>query len=116
MLIAITELLSQVKNNITQITAPQALTLLTDENSLLIDVREPAEFAQQAVKGAINIPRGLLEMKMLTMHPDENKTIIIHCATSARASLAAEQLQRVGYTNVYAISCQLEAICTCLNN
>ncbi len=111
MLTTIPELISQVKKNITRITAEQAFPLIQQENSLLIDVREPNEVEQQAVVGAVNIPRGVLEMKMLNMYPDENKQIIIHCATSARASLAAEQLQRVGYKNVVVISCKLETIC-----
>jgi phage shock protein E len=111
MLTTIPELLSQVHNNIKLISAEQAFSLMQQKDSLLIDVREPNEVAQQAVNDAVNIPRGLLEMKMLALHPDENKLIIIHCATSARASLAAEQLQRIGYKNVAAISCKLDDIC-----
>ena len=115
MLINIPELLKEVHANITLISAEQAKTVLEQADSLLIDVREPAEFAQQAAENAINIPRGILEMKMLTLYPDEHKTIVIHCATSARASLAAEQLQRIGYKNVSVISCKLETICECMN-
>jgi len=113
MLTSIPELLSKVHKNVTRITAVEALPIVQQADSLLIDVREPAEVEQQAVIGAINIPRGVLEMKMLTLYPDENKLIVIHCATSARASLAAEQLQRVGYKNVSVISCKLETICEC---
>jgi len=109
----IPELLNDVQKNITKITAQQALPLVRENDNLLLDVREPNEVSQQAVLGAINIPRGVLEMKMLAMYPDENKQIIIHCATSARASLAAEQLQRIGYKNVSVISCKLEVICGC---
>jgi len=113
MLMTIPELLNDVQKNITKITAQQALPLVRENDNLLLDVREPNEVSQQAVLGAINIPRGVLEMKMLAMYPDENKQIIIHCATSARASLAAEQLQRIGYKNVSVISCKLEVICGC---
>ncbi len=113
MLMTIPELLNKVQKNITKITAQQALPLVREQGSLLLDVREPNEVSQQAVIGAVNIPRGVLEMKMLTLHPDEHKQIIIHCATSARASLAAEQLQRIGYKNVAVISCNLEVICEC---
>lgn len=113
MLTSIPELLQQVHPHIARITAEQALPMLKQDNSLLIDVREPGEVAQQAVMGAVNIPRGVLEMKMLTLYPDENKLIVINCATSARASLSAEQLQRIGYKNVSVISCKLETICEC---
>ncbi len=50
-------------------------------------------------------------MKMLQMHPDENLAIFIHCATGARATLSAEQLKRVGYKNVWVITCMLDDIC-----
>jgi len=116
MLTSIPELLQQVCPQITRITAEQALPILKQNNSMLIDVREPNEAAQQPVTGSINIPRGILEMKMLTLYPDEDKLIVIHCATSARASLAAEQLQRIGYKNVSVISCKLETICECFQS
>jgi rhodanese-related sulfurtransferase len=116
MLLTIAELLNQLQDKITKVTAQEAKALLQQENSVLIDVREPAEYAEKSAKGAINIPRGVLEMKMLTLYPDEDKTIVIHCATSARASLAAEQLQRIGYKKVYVISCKLDSICECYNN
>ncbi len=116
MLLTIPELLAQLQDKITKITAEEAKLLLQQENSLLIDVREPAEHAEKSAQGAINIPRGVLEMKMLTLHPDENKLIVIHCATSARASLAAEQLQRIGYKKVRVIGCDLDTICECYND
>jgi len=116
MLLSIPELLCQLQDKITKVTADEAKVLLQQESSLLIDVREPAEYAEKSAKGSINIPRGVLEMKMLTLYPDENKTIVIHCATSARASLSAEQLQRVGYKSVYVIACKLDTICQCYND
>jgi len=116
MLLTIPELLDQLQEKITKITAEEAKTILQQENSIFIDVREPAEYNEKSAKGTINIPRGVLEMKMLTLYPDENKLIVIHCATSARASLAAEQLQRVGYKKVYVIACKLETICECYND
>jgi phage shock protein E len=53
----------------------------------------------------------LLEMKMLQLHPDENLAIFIHCATGARATFAAEQLIRVGYKNVWVVTCMLDDVC-----
>jgi rhodanese-related sulfurtransferase len=53
-------------------------------------------------------------MKMLQMHPDENLAIFIHCATGARATFAAEQLNRVGYNNVWVITCKFDDICCSL--
>ena len=49
-------------------------------------------------------------MKITEHFSDADTPVFIHCATSARATLAAEQLQRIGYTRVSVISCPLEAI------
>jgi len=48
---------------------------------------------------------------MLQNYKNENLAIFIHCASGARAILAAEQLERIGYKNVWAITCTLEEVC-----
>lgn len=111
MLKTIPEIISQLKPQLNIVPAQQAIEAMTQQNGILVDVREPSEFAQKSAAGAVNIPRGLLEMQMLKMHADEDLAIFIHCATGARACLAAEQLQRVGYKNVSVITCSLDDIC-----
>ena len=111
MLKTIPEVIAQARQSLNTITAVDAAKKCEKDNGIIIDVREPAEFAQRAASNTINIPRGLLEMKMLQMHPDENLAIFIHCATGARAIFAAEQLNRVGYKNVWAITCKLDDVC-----
>ena len=114
MLKTIPEVIAQARQSLNTITATDAAVKCTAENGITIDVREPAEFAEKSANGAINIPRGLLEMKMLQLHPNENLAIFIHCATGARATFAAEQLQRVGYKNVWVITCPLDDVCNAL--
>jgi len=111
MLKTIPEVISEAMKSLNTITAVDAEKKCKQEKGIIIDVREPAEFAEKAGKSTINIPRGLLEMKMLQMYPDENLAIFIHCATGARATLAAEQLKRVGYKNVWVVTCMLDDIC-----
>jgi rhodanese-related sulfurtransferase len=111
MLKKIPEVIAQAKAALTIISAEDAVMLAKQKNGLIIDVREPSEFAEKSAKGAINIPRGLLEMKMLQMHPQEDLAIFIHCATGARAIFSAEQLKRVGYNNVSVITSSLDDIC-----
>ena len=48
--------------------------------------------------------------------PDADMEIYLHCASGGRAALAAEQLQRIGYTNVKAISCQHNDVCQAQKN
>ena len=110
MLKTIPELLQSASKTIRKITASEASVEMQQNNGLLIDVREPAEHADKAATGAINIPRGLLEMKILELEKDAQRPIYLHCATSARATLSAEQLARVGYTNVSVITCNVDTI------
>ena len=109
MLKTLPELIAQAKANINTVTAEQALKSY-NENTLLIDVREPAEHQQKSIVDAINIPRGILEMQMLKNSPDELKEVYLFCAVGGRAVLAAEQLSRLGYQNVFAITCSFEKL------
>lgn len=110
MLKPMSELLQQAAQNVQLITAQKAAEELKQNKGLLIDVRESAEhFASPAV-GAINIPRGVLEMKIMEIEKDPERPIYLHCASSLRATLAAEQLARVGYTNVSVITCKMDEI------
>ncbi|KGJ91864.1 rhodanese-like domain-containing protein [Colwellia psychrerythraea] len=111
MLKTIPELVKQARESLLEISIEKALSLSKQENSVIIDVREPNEHAQNSAQGTINIPRGLLEMKMLQMYPNENQFIYLHCATSVRAIFSAEQLKRVGYLNVAVITSSLDDIC-----
>ena len=111
MLKTIPEVIAEARQSLNTITAADAAVKCKAENGLIIDVREPTEFAEKAGNNTINIPRGLLEMKMLQMYPDENLAIFIHCATGARATFSAEQLTRVGYKNVWVITCMLDDVC-----
>ncbi|WP_286235402.1 rhodanese-like domain-containing protein [Thalassotalea sediminis] len=110
MLKTLPELIAQARENVTCITANEAVKKCKALNGVFIDVREPAEFANQSATGAINIPRGVLEPQILEKITDAQKPIFIHCATGGRATLAAEQLLRVGYENVWAITCKFDDV------
>lgn len=112
MLKKIPELVAQARQSLQTVSAENSTELCKKENGILIDVREPAEFAQKSVQGAINIPRGILEPTMLEKFPNEELAIFIHCASGARATFAAEQLQRVGYKHVWVITCKVDDVIT----
>ena len=82
------------------------------ENSFIVDVREPHEFAEGTVSGAINVPRGLLEFSIQN-HPelkhlevDEllNARLFLLCGTGGRSALAALALEALEFTSVYSIA------------
>ncbi len=78
---------------------------------ILIDVREPHEFAAGSLPGAINIPRGLLEFS-IDSHPEVqhlaedallNSRIILFCGTGGRSTLAARTLTDLGFQRVCSV-------------
>lgn len=110
MLENIPKLIEEIRRNLNLITAKEAAKKVTSERGILLDVREPSEVESKPTKADINIARGLLEAKMPQQFPDENLPIYIHCASGARATFAAEQLKRIGYKNVWVITCQVDEI------
>jgi rhodanese-related sulfurtransferase len=66
----------------------------------LIDVREDGEFAVDRARGARPIGRGVLERDVETLIPDHATPIVLYCGGGFRSALAADNLQKMGYTNV----------------
>lgn len=67
---------------------------------LLVDVREESEFAKDHLPGAIHLGKGIIERDIETRVPDTNREMILYCGGGFRSALAADNLQRMGYTNV----------------
>ena len=81
--------------------APAALKTRLDggEQIVVIDVREPDEFAKGKIPGAYTIPRGVLEMQLDGRLPRES-TIVLYCGGGARSALACASLAEMGYDKV----------------
>lgn len=71
------------------------------DRTLVVDVREPDEFAGGAVEGALHVPRGLVEKLAADLLPDLDAPIVVVCRTGHRAVLVADVLQQLGYTRVH---------------
>jgi rhodanese-related sulfurtransferase len=69
------------------------------EQIVLIDVREPEEFARGKIPGAHTIPRGVLEMQVDGRLPRE-ATVVVYCGAGGRSALAAKSLAEMGYDKV----------------
>jgi molybdopterin/thiamine biosynthesis adenylyltransferase/rhodanese-related sulfurtransferase len=67
---------------------------------LLLDVREPDEYEQGALPGAVHLPRGFLEFQVEGKLPDKEAPIVVYCAGGARSALAAKTMQDLGYRDV----------------
>ncbi|HSY63975.1 MAG TPA: rhodanese-like domain-containing protein [Terriglobales bacterium] len=70
------------------------------EKFLLIDVREESEYAADHLPGAIHLGKGVIERDVEARVPDQNTPMVLYCGGGFRSALAADNLQKMGYTNV----------------
>lgn len=87
--------------------APHELASQLGNGTPIVDVREPDEFADGHIPGAVNIPRGLLEFEV-DGHPavagrkaeelsHRERPVVLYCLSGGRSALAAEALKRLGF-------------------
>lgn len=69
----------------------------------LIDVREESEFAAGCLPGARHVGRGILERDIEVAIPTRGAEIVLYCGGGYRSALSADNLQRMGYTNVWSM-------------
>jgi rhodanese-related sulfurtransferase len=70
------------------------------EKFLLIDVREESEYAADHLPGAMHLGKGVIERDVEARVPDHNAPVVLYCGGGFRSALAADNLQKMGYTNV----------------
>lgn len=110
MLTTLPELIANARAELRCLNAETAIKEQRENGGTMIDVREPLELEGSPAPHSINIPRGVLEMKVMDLIPDAEHPIYLHCATGGRATLAAEQLKRLGYERVSVITCQADIV------
>jgi rhodanese-related sulfurtransferase len=66
----------------------------------LVDVREESEYAKDHLPGAIHLGKGIIERDIEQKVPDTSAEIVLYCGGGFRSALAAENLQKMGYSNV----------------
>jgi len=86
-----------------------------DKNDLglIVDVREPGEYADGHIPGAINVPRGQIEFRIwphvgFPESTNMSKKMTLYCASGNRCTLATKSLQDLGFTNVTAADMRIE--------
>ncbi len=99
--------------------APADYAAWRGRDHVLIDVREPGEFAQSRLPDAVNLPRGVLEFR-IHAHPAmacvaseslarQRRTLVLYCLTGGRSALAADSLGALGFTDVHSLAGGVEA-------
>jgi sulfur-carrier protein adenylyltransferase/sulfurtransferase len=98
------EMLAATKAEIREIDTAEADEARRRPGAVVLDVREPEEYEQGAIPGALHIARGTLEGSVEGRIPDKSVPVIIHCASGVRSAFAAKTLTELGYTDVVSVS------------
>jgi sulfur-carrier protein adenylyltransferase/sulfurtransferase len=97
------EMLAEAKESIREIDPERAESELSADKAVVLDVREPDEYEQGALPGAVHIPRGTLETSVEGRIPDKTSHLLVYCAGGTRSAFAAKTLQELGYSDVSSI-------------
>ena len=73
------------------------------EKFFLVDVREESEWARGHLPGAIHLGKGIIERDIEQRFPDKSAPVVLYCGGGFRSALAADNLQKMGYTNVWSM-------------
>jgi molybdopterin/thiamine biosynthesis adenylyltransferase/rhodanese-related sulfurtransferase len=97
------ELLADTKKRIREVDTAAANDRLGEPGVVFLDVREPDEYEQGAIEGAVHIPRGHLESKIENTIPKLDTPVVIYCAGGTRSAFAADTMQQLGYSDVVSV-------------
>ncbi|AOU97168.1 sulfurtransferase [Acidihalobacter yilgarnensis] len=107
------DFIADARARVTDISADElAERLEAGEDLVLIDTREPYEYAKAHIPDALLIPRGLIESaadphnarRVAALHEARDKTVVLYCDTGGRSALAADNLQLMGFSHVLNLS------------
>jgi rhodanese-related sulfurtransferase len=95
------QLVQDSKKRVRELTVDQVKAKLDrGEMFHLVDVREESEFAKDHLPGAVHLGKGIIERDVEERMPDTGAEIVLYCGGGFRSALAADNLQKMGYTNV----------------
>ncbi len=78
--------------------------LTSQPHCVLIDVREESEWAKDHLPGAVHLSRGVIELNIERAIPDPKTPIVLYCGGGYRSALVADNLQKMGYSQVYSLA------------
>lgn len=96
-------IVNDAKTRIKELTVEETLERMKD-GAALIDVREDGEWEKEHALGAQHLGRGVIERDIVNAFPDKNTELILYCGGGYRSALAADNLQKMGYTNVFSMA------------
>jgi len=98
------KLVDEAKSRVQQFTIDEFLERLqAGERYIVLDVREDSEWAKGHLPGAHHMGRGVLERDIEDAVPEKDASILLYCGGGFRSALAADNLQKMGYLNVFSL-------------
>src|SRR5262245_42725234 len=98
-------LVNDAKSRIREVTVAETQQRMRETQEVkLIDVREDNEWETAHAAGAVHLGKGIIERDIETAVPDKNTELILYCGGGYRSALAADVLQRMGYTNAWSMA------------
>jgi sulfur-carrier protein adenylyltransferase/sulfurtransferase len=97
------DLLRETKGRIREVDTETAAGELGRTGTVILDVREPDEYEQGALPGAVHIPRGHLESQVEGRITDHDAHVVVYCAGGTRSAFAADTLGQLGYSDVVSV-------------
>lgn len=98
-------LVNEAKTRIKEVTVEETLERVkANSQAKLVDVREDHEWDAAHASGAIHLGKGIIERDVEVTIPDKTTEIILYCGGGYRSALAADALERMGYTNVFSMA------------
>jgi rhodanese-related sulfurtransferase len=92
------------KSRVREVNVDEARRKLESGKAKLIDVREDNEWEAEHARGAEHMGRGVIERDIEQRVPDKNAELILYCGGGFRSALATDNLQKMGYTNVWSMA------------
>ena len=97
------EIVNDAKIRVKECDVAEARTRVAG-GAVLIDVREDNEFEAGHAAGAKHMSRGIIERDIVQSFPEKDTELILYCGGGFRSALAADDLQKMGYTNVWSMT------------
>ena len=77
--------------------------LARGERWVLVDVREDHEWTKSRIPGAVHLSKGVIERDVEALFPEKSEPLVLQCGGGFRSALVADNLQKMGYTNVVSL-------------
>ena len=101
---AFLDLVNDAKSRVREMNIDQYRQLKNaGEEHILVDVREESEWSAGHAVDAMHLGKGVIERDVETKIPDRNKKLVLYCGGGFRSALAADNLQKMGYTDVISL-------------